>query len=129
MVATGRCRIRVGDGSHLGDVRYRITHCLVDGKTISIAVAEFILRYLTETGVELSRTMPLGWFEWLPAADAIPSRFYAKCCDPADQFGDPSIPQPYDFYIVATLLDTADPLKGHGINFLHKTDPILIGWI
>lgn len=56
--------------------------------------------YLTQRGIELDRSDPPGWFQWLDEEHTV---FQARCADPPDANEPDDGYQPFNYYVRARI--------------------------
>jgi hypothetical protein len=83
------------------------------------AVRTSIQGYLTVHGVELDRSNPPGWFQWLDDEQTI---FQARCAEPSEHSdGVDDGYQPYNYFVQARLSRPRPGLQNAlGEDFFHE---------
>ena len=103
--------VELGSKTDPSSPRFKIA--LIRSESVRTAIEG----YLTQRGIELDRSDPLGWFQWLDAEHTV---FHARCADPpsADVVDDGW--QPFNFYVRARLTTgLLGKVKVIGEDFYH----------
>ncbi len=75
--------------------------------------------YLTQQGVELNRSDPPGWFQWLDDEQTV---FHTRCADPPGKDAIDDGKQPFNYFIRATVSRSfTGKWRAAGQDFYHET--------
>src|SRR2546423_1664918 len=111
MAATNRRTVDLGDLLNPASPRFQI------GRIRNELIRTTIEGYLENVGVEIDRSDPPGWFQWLVSRTV----FHTRCADPPE----PSAPddgwQPFNYFIRVRLSDNILRKRAVGEDFYHES--------
>jgi hypothetical protein len=109
-----RERIELGNITNLNSPRFRIAVIK------SEALRTSIQGYLTVQGVEIGRSKPPGWFQWLNEEETI---FQARCGEPPSENDTDDGRQPFNFFIhVRVTASLIGKTRYVGVDFYHEDE-------